>query len=313
MRVGTVPSVLAALLCTFLFSVSVVCAHRSARLLGGTEANFWRLSVATLLLGIWAFAFGNGLEGQAFPTFFASGLVGIGLGDMALFQALPLLGSRLSLLLINCLTAPFGALLEWLWLGTSLSAVQILCGLVILSGIAWALLPSEHIHRSRRDLFSGTAFCLLSALAGAVGAVLSRKAYALVHAAGQRIDGGNAAFQRVVGGLLIAGFFLLLVKRRALHQPNRPGDSATQFITGKWRITWPWVVLNGLAGQTLGVSFMQRALETTPTGIVLAIIATTPIVVIPLAIVFEHERPTVHSLTGGIVAVGGVIGLILCR
>ena len=303
----------AALLCTFLFSVSVICAHRSARLLGGTEANFWRLSAATLMLGIWAFGFGSGLEGEAFPTFFASGVVGIGLGDMALFQALPLLGSRLSLLLINCLTAPFGALLEWLWLGTSLRPIQILCGLVILAGIAWALLPSEYVHRSRRDLFSGTGFCLFSALAGAAGAVLSRKAYALVHAAGQRIDGGNAAFQRVVGGLLIAGLFLLLVKRCALQQTNRPGGSATQLISGKWRIIWPWVLLNGLAGQTLGVSFMQRALETTPTGIVLAIIATTPLVVIPLAMVFEHERPTLHSLTGGIIAVGGVIGLIVSR
>jgi drug/metabolite transporter (DMT)-like permease len=305
--------VFAALLCTFLFSVSVVCAHQSARLLGGTEANFWRLSVATLLLGIWAFGFGHGLDGEAFPTFFASGIVGIGLGDMALFQALPLLGSRLSLLLINCLTAPFAALLEWLWLGTSLSAIQILCGLVILAGIAWALLPSEHVHRSRRDMFSGAGFCIFSALAGAAGAVLSRKAYGLVHAAGQRIDGGNAAFQRVVGGLLIAGLVLLLVKRRALKQTNRPGGPSAQLVSSKCRVIWPWVLLNGLAGQTLGVSFMQRALETTPTGIVLAIIATTPLVVVPLAMAFEHERPTLHSLIGGIIAVGGVIGLIVSR
>jgi drug/metabolite transporter (DMT)-like permease len=305
--------VFAALLCTFLFSISVVCAHQSTRLLGGTEANFWRLSIATFLLGIWAFGFGSGLDGEAFPTFFASGIVGIGLGDMALFQALPLLGSRLSLLLINCLTATLAALLEWWWLGTSLSAIQILCGLVILAGIAWALLPSEHVHRSRRDLFSGTGFCLFSALAGAAGAVLSRKAYAVVHAAGQRIDGGNAAFQRVVGGLLIAALVLLLVKRRALQQASRPEALATRLISGKWRVTWPWVLLNGLAGQTLGVSFMQRALETTPTGIVLAIIATTPLVVAPLAMVFENERPTLDSLTGGLIAVGGVIGLISFR
>ena len=304
---------LAALLCTFLFSISVVCAHRSARLLGGTEANFWRLVVATVLLGIWSFGFGSGLDGEAFPTFFLSGLVGIGLGDMALFQALPLLGSRLSLLLINCLTAPFGALLEWLWLGTALRAIQILCGIVVLAGIAWALLPSEHIHRSRRSLASGTGFCVFSALAGAVGAVLSRKAYGLVHAAGQELDGGNAAFQRVVGGLLIASLVLLLVKRRTLRDNSRDHASAVQHISNKWRGIWPWVLLNGLAGQTLGVSFMQRALETTPTGIVLAIIATTPIVVVPLAMVFEHERPTLHSLTGGSIAVAGVIGLILTK
>lgn len=302
----------AALLCTVLFSISVVSAHRSARLLGGTEANFWRLTVAALLLGIWSFGFGSGLAGDAFPTFFVSGVVGIGIGDLALFQALPLLGSRLSLLLINCLTAPVGALVEWLWLGTALTLAQILCGLIILAGIAWALLPTEHLKRSRRDLWSGAAFSVVSAAAGGAGAVLSRKAYAIVHAAGRSLDGGNAAFQRVVGGLLVSGVCLLLVKRGGFLRNKLAASQPRQFST-KWNKVWPWVLLNGFAGQTLGVSCMQRALETTPTGIVLAIIATTPVVVVPLAMVFENERPTWHSLTGGVIAVAGVVALVLSR
>ena len=36
----------AALLCTLLFSISITCGHRSAKLIGGTEANFWRLTLA---------------------------------------------------------------------------------------------------------------------------------------------------------------------------------------------------------------------------------------------------------------------------
>src|ERR1035437_3007745 len=78
--------VFAALLCTLLFSVSITCGHRSAKLIGGTEANFWRLTLAALLLGVWAYAFGIGLGGAAFPLFFVSGLVGIGIGDVALFH-----------------------------------------------------------------------------------------------------------------------------------------------------------------------------------------------------------------------------------
>ena len=105
---------LAAFLTTILFSISVVCGHRSAKLIGGTEANFWRLTMATLMLGVWAYGFGIGLAGNAFPIFFWSGIMGIGIGDVALFQALPRLGSRLSLLLIQCLTAPFGALIDYI-------------------------------------------------------------------------------------------------------------------------------------------------------------------------------------------------------
>jgi len=71
-----------------------------------------------------------------------------------------------------------------------------------------------------------------------------------------------------------------------------------------------WVVLNSLFGQTLGVSCMQLALQTIPTGIVLAIIAITPICVMPLSYLFERERPSVRSVAGGFIAVGGVLGLI---
>ena len=81
----------------------------------------------------------------------------------------------------------------------------------------------------------------------------------------------------------------------------------------KWRGVWPWVLVNSLAGQTLGVSAMQWALETTPTGIVLAIIALTPLVVIPFARVLENARITAQSLAGGAIAVAGVIGLTLAK
>src|SRR6476619_4867835 len=126
-------------LTTILFSISVVCGHRSAKMIGGTEANFWRLVCATTFLGFWSWTFGVGMTGAAFPTFLMSGILGIGVGDVALFQALPRLGSRLSLLLIQCLTAPFAAIIEWLWLGTSLTTPQIICGLTILAGVGLAL------------------------------------------------------------------------------------------------------------------------------------------------------------------------------
>ena len=302
--------VFAAFLTTILFSISVVCGHRSAKLIGGTEANFWRLTFATVFLGAWAYSVGIGLGGDAFPIFLLSGIVGIGFGDVALFQALPRLGSRLAMLLIQCLTPPLGALLEWLWLGTSLSSKQLTCGAIILVGVGLALSPGGRLNLTKRELASGTLFSLAAALGGAFGAVLSRRGYAVAHSSSQPIDGGNAAFQRIVGGLLIAGICLLIVKRREFRvQANAPARLVLEVSRRKWRRVWPWVLLNGVAGQTLGVSVMQRALETTPTGIVLAIIAITPIVVIPFAMVMEGEKPTRHSLIGGAVAVAGVVAL----
>jgi drug/metabolite transporter (DMT)-like permease len=215
------------------------------------------------------------------------------------------------MLLIQCLSAPCAALIEWVWLRTPLTLAQAGCGITILIGVGIALSPSEHLNLTRRQLTVGGLFALIAALGGAFGAVLSRKAYALTHAHGETISGPDAAFQRILGGLLIGGICLLIVKRGWFrrHSSDKQLGGLEETRT-KWVRVWPWVLANSVAGQTLGVSCMQRAFETTPTGIVLAIIATTPIVVIPLAYFFERERPTRRSLVGGLIAVCGVILLI---
>lgn len=297
---------------TILFSLSVVCGHRSARLIGGTEANFWRITFATVFLSFWAFSAGTGTSGVAFPLFLASGIVGIGFGDVAFFQALPRLGSRLSLLLIECLAPPFGALIEWLWLGTSLTLRQTICGLVILAGVGLALGAGDRTNQKGSAVVKGVLFCVLAAFGTAAGAVLSRKAYALAEVFGDTPDPMTAAFQRVLGGLLLAGFCVLILRRKLFSAEARaPYRVAIQTSLQKWRGVWFWIVLNSLAGQTLGVTCMQAALKSLPTGIVLAVIAITPIVVIPFSYLFEAERPTPQSLLGGVIAVTGVIALVL--
>lgn len=301
----------AAFLATLLFTISVVCGHRTAKLIGGVEANFWRLALATVFLGGWAYTGGSGLAGNAFPIFLLSGLVGIGIGDAGLFQALPRLGSRLSLLIIQCLTAPIAALIEWLWLGTTLGAAQIGCMLLILAGVGVALAPGKHLAISRRVLVVGTLFAFIGAVGNGSGAVLSRKAYAVAQAAGETIDGGTAAFQRIIGGVLIAAVLLLVAKRQFVRMPvSASAAMDTASARAKWRRIWPWVTMNSLAGQTLGVSAMQWALETTPTGIVMSVVALTPLTVIPFARVFENEKVTARALLGGVLAVIGVVGLM---
>lgn len=218
------------------------------------------------------------------------------------------------MLFLLCLTAPIAALVEWLWLGTTLGPVQIICVVIILGGVAVAMSPGEHLNLSRRQLATGIAFAVLGATGNALGAVLSRRAYAVVHENHQSLDGGTAAFQRILGGLLISGLLLLLAKRAFMRFPESAGEAMdTTSARGKWRRIWPWVAMNSLAGQTLGVSCMQWALETTPTGIVMSITALTPLIVIPFARVFEGEKFSAGSLIGGAIAVVGVVGLTLAK
>ncbi len=292
-----------AILTTLLWSVSVVCATRSTHHLGGPVANLTRLCLATALLAIWAYGFGNGLGGAGLRFFLWSGFVGFGLGDLAFYEALPRLGSRPTLLLSQCLAAPIGASIEWLWLGTTLSTAQLASGLVILIGVAIALATKNHLHLKPSHLFSGTIFGVLAAIGQGGGAVLSRKASLAAAHAGQSIDGGTAAFQRIIGGIGVAVIYFGYRWLRGTHTHG--------LAQLEWRKSWPWVLLNTIGGPVLGVACYQWALSTTPSGIVLPIVATLPLAVIPVAWRFEGDRPGKQSVLGGIIAVAGVVALTL--
>jgi drug/metabolite transporter (DMT)-like permease len=304
-----IPSFLAA----FCFALSAVCGHRASKMIGGVETNFWRLVLATLCLAAWAFSFGGGLRGEAFPAFALSGLVGIGVGDVALYSALPRLGARLTSLLLQCLTAAFAAVIEWLWLGTRLTPLELLCGLMTLVGVGLALTPATHRELLRGQMGRGLAFIVVAAFGNALGMVLSRKAYEVAAQAGEPMDGATAAFQRLVGGLFLAGLFLLVVRRKEVRAHVNDPRLSPSAVREKWRHAWPWVAANGMFGMTLGVTCMQWALKSTPAAIVSPIIAITPLLVIPLAWRFEGERPTRRSLVGGFIAVAGAVALAVVR
>lgn len=296
-----------ALLTTLLFAISAVAANRSTRLLGGLTANFVRITLAAVLLGLWAHTAGSGIAGRAFPYFLASGCIGFGMGDLALYQALPRLGSRLSIILVHCLAAPFAAGVEWLWLGTGVTGEQALSTLVILAGVVLALAPDHRLQLSRRILLWGVFFGVVAAFGQGLGAVVSRKAYQVAANAGEHIDGLTAAYQRILAGWLIAAASYALFRRRDTVLDPVRGNMAAG--ASNWARARGWVVLNALAGPTLGVGCYQWALADAPTGVVLPIVAITPIVVIPFARLVEGERARKRSLLGGAIAVLGAASL----
>jgi drug/metabolite transporter (DMT)-like permease len=299
----------AAILTTLLFSLSALSGRRLANHLPGSLANLVRLLVAAAVVGPYAHRFGFGIGGPAFTLLFVSGCIGFGIGDLALFQAYPRIGTRRTMVLVQCLAAPIAALTEWAWLGTMPTLRQALFGAVILAGVGVALRPERDEAQPGDGLLAGTLFGLLAAVCQAWGAVLSRKAYAVSAAQDFVIAGPgggvNAAYQRLLGGLLVSGLFVLYL--RIAHQPGPDARPAN------WPRAWPFVIANGLFGPAFGVACYQWALSTAPTSIVLPIVATTPLAVMPFAHYLEGDTITPRTLLGGALAVGGVVGLTLVR
>lgn len=294
---------------TFFFSLSTVLANQSRRAVGTVRANLGRLLVGLLFLGLWMLVFGHGLSGSSLSIFLLSGVIGMGVGDAAFFATLPLLGSRLSIMLMQCLSVPIAILVEWRWLGTRLSPAQLVCSAVVLAGIVVALTPTRKDPPKVKVRGYGAIFGVLAALGQGVGAVLSRKGFELAASSGVPVDGLTAAFPRVLGGLLFTaawyGTLHFFRPSPTAAPPERsPLSNAARYLL---------VLAHGLAGAVLGMGAFQMALASVPSGIVLPIVATTPLMVIPFAYWFEGERPSIRSLTGGVVAVAGAVALTLVK
>jgi drug/metabolite transporter (DMT)-like permease len=299
----------AAFLAAFFFALNATCANHSIRALGSPRANVSRLVIGALVLGLFAHTLGSGFSSAGTAWFFLSGVIGLGIGDLGSYAALPLLGSRITVLMIQCLAAPLAAIGEWWWLGTRLTLAQILCGGFILLGVAVAIMPSRSNPPRVRVKPIGFLYGFIAACGQGLGAALvSRKAVMVAAAAGESVSnvtfGLTAAYERIVAGLAFTlGWFALMRIIRRLPDsppPNRSGKRP-----------WAWSLANGLAGPVAGVGCYQWALATTPSGIVLPIAATTPLLSIPIAFWLEGDRPTLRSLIGGVMAVAGCIVLTL--
>jgi drug/metabolite transporter (DMT)-like permease len=300
---------------TLFFALTAVFANRAAKLLGSTVANLWRLLLATAILGAWAHAVGLGLRSASLGWFFVSGLAGFGLGGVAMFQALPRLGSSLAMLIVQCGTVLVAAGGEWLWLGTRLTPAQIGFASLALVGVIVGLLPRSLPDVPAPVLRAGVIWAVISATGQGLGAVLSRRAFMLAKAVHEAPDAATTAYQRALGGVLVAVVAVLIERRLNRKAPPvalTPAACAGQAFRPRPR-AWPWVLANALTGPVLGVTCYQWALSVTPAGIVQPIVATSPLATIPLAAWLERGWPRPAYYVGAVLAVAGVAGLYLVR
>ena len=290
-----------AFLTAILFAWSVSCARQSTRHHGPDVANAGRILVALLLIGTWVLASGRHWIAPGWPWLVLSGAMGLGLGDIALFNALPRIGPALTILLMQCLAAPFALVLEYLALGTTIRWGQALGALVILAGVAVALGAPSEGSADRRQRRIGIGLGVLAAFGQACGAVSTPLAHHACDLAGAAMpDGISQALMRILGGVpIVLGFALWQTRRTGLLAGvPRPYDR---------RRGLGWMVMNGVSGPALGVACYQWALTGNPAAIVLSIVALTPLFALPMQWATEGRRPGPRAWIGGAVAVVGVI------
>ncbi|MDX2110580.1 MAG: DMT family transporter [Verrucomicrobiota bacterium] len=298
-----------AILAAFLFASTAVCATRAAILLGGVRANFLRILLAVIILGIWAHTLGNGFSGGSFGLFVIAGAIGFGLGGLCMFQALPLLGSTLSLLIVECLAIVSATLFSWVGLHAALTLPQIIFASLVIAGICLGIIPMTKLPGSQRMLCQGIAWATLAAIGQGMSFTLTRLAFTQVQRSGLSLDKLTAAYQRLLGGLVVAVVvYALFTLTRRNKLPTVP------FWRGAgWKSTpWIWVSLNAILGPVLGVTCMLWAISLVKNpGLVQAVAASATLISVPLSKPLEERSFGLNYFIGAALALAGVAGLLL--
>lgn len=219
-----------------------------------------------------------------------SGGVGIGLGDTAYFAAINALGARRALLL-ETLAPPMTAILAWIALAEQLSRVTTAGILVTLIGVAWVI--SERVPGTEKaSPGSGLLIALVATFCQATGAVFSRAALA-----DTAVSPLLSSLIRLAAGLAFMGVLLVVRSQRT-----------------QWKALLTTLKSPRLLSQIAGVSFFatylgiwlqQISLKYTAAGIAQALLATSPLFVLPMAALLG-DRVSPRATIGVAIAIGGV-------
>ncbi|MDI1246663.1 MAG: DMT family transporter [Rhodoferax sp.] len=283
------------------WAVGSVMSVTPARHLGAIAFTRWRMAMVALMLwsvvlvqGSW-----HGFDGHAWGIMAISGLIGIFIGDTALFSAINRLGPRRAGVLFAT-HAAFSAALGFGLLDERMNMQALLGGMLTLAGVMLAILLGRHKGEThdwetdRGHVGMGVALALLAALCQAVGSLIAKPVMA------QHVDPIMASAVRVTvataahGVLLLAGF--------QAARASQPPTLRVLAQTG----------LNGFIAMGIGMTLVLLALEKGDVGMVAILSSVSPILVLPLLWLQLKRAPAPGAWLGAVMTVLGT-ALILWR
>lgn len=276
---------------------ALIFASVSARI-GSVQANINRMVVAIFFLIVSLYFLNIPIRlspTQALHLAF-SAVVGIVFGDTFLFKAFQQIGARISMLIMS-LAPAIGAILAYIFLREVLSLWAIIGMIVTLGGIAIVVLerePSIPSHHPATKI--GILFAFLGALGQGGGVVLAKKAFA---------EGPIHGFVATLIRLSVALLVLLPVAiiTRRYHNPVK--------IFAQDRKILVQLLLGGFFGTYLGITLSLIAVAHTKVGIASTLIATSPVLMLPMVKLIYKEVLSWKAIAGAFIAVAGVAMLFL--
>jgi drug/metabolite transporter (DMT)-like permease len=276
------------------------------RHLGAFAFTRWRMTVVGGMLWVVVLATGSwrSLSLDTTLTLAGSGMVGIFIGDTALFGAVQRLGPRRASVLFAT-HAAFSAFLGFVVLGERMGVQAALGGALTMAGVMSAIVLGRHkedAHAWEADhgsLKLGVALGLVAAMCQAASSLIAKPVMAAQSGA-LAVDPIAASAVRV--SVACAAHYVILWlgvdAASAHHALNRRVLIQT--------------ALNGFIGMGLGMTFILMALRMGDVGMVAILSSVSPVLVLPLLWWQMGRAPAKGAWLGAGLTVAGT-ALILLR
>ena len=305
---------LAAIAAALCWVVTAMVLAAAGRRVGATVVNVARIWLALLILFVvHRLLFGSWwppLSPESWWYLGASGFVGLAIGDQFLYRALIDAGPRLSTLVMTVAPA-LTALLAWPVLDEPMTWLAIFGMLLTLGGIAWVVVAREQPGHGRAypNLTRGIIFSLLGGAGQAVGLILAKLGMGEV---GSDLSVGpwSATLVRMFFGAIGATILFTFLISRWLARPNvKPAPTSSEGQS-RGRI-FLCILIGAIFGPVLGVWLGLVSIERIDAGVAATLMSLSPIFILPVARIVEHEHISARAIFGAVLAVIGVAVLVM--
>jgi drug/metabolite transporter (DMT)-like permease len=293
----------AALITAVLWSCNSILFSAAGKRIGALNVNAIRIVIAVVLLGVTHVIFFGTIvpaaNNEQWLWMGVSGIVGLGIGDLALFSALVMIGPRRSLLLMS-LAPVCAAIFGFLVLNEVLGLWAIIGIIITLSGITVVVLEREEkVEQNAMDKKRKNLGIILGAVGGiGQGLGLGFSKYGMINAADNPavpLDSLSATLIRMIVGAIFV-WICLIAARRLWSMKKAFSDRRAMKLTSTGAFIGPF----------LGVWFSMIAVTYIHVGIAQTIMALMPVIVIPMVWILYREKTSWLGIVGAIVAVLGV-------
>ncbi len=290
---------MAALATAVCWTLTAQAFEHAGKRVGSLPVNLIRLVLAFFLLSLYTWIT-RGLplpldaSGHTWVWLLISGFIGFSLGDLFLFRAFVVVGARISMLIMS-LVPPLTALIGWIFMRETLALMD-WAGMALTIGGVGLVISQRRDNgggKSFRHPISGVLLAFGGAVGQAAGLVLSKFGMG-------SYDAFAATHIRIMAG--IAGFLVIFTLRKSWPRTAAALRDRTAMRS---------ISLGAFFGPFLGVSLSLLAVQYIATGVASTFMSIVPVLIIPPAVLFFHEKITVMEIVGALLAVSGIALLFL--